>query len=122
MTTEAWLALVVGSGGAFATVRHIVSEWRKSRREVAEIQRQQTEHLLEMRVMMEAETEQSRRRDVRRKQETTPPRGLQLQPVPVGEFDVEDTTDIHELRELKRRELSRGLRAPRPGTHHDKER
>jgi hypothetical protein len=138
MTPEIWLAVLVGSGGVLATVRHIVTEWRGARQEqataqkaAAEAQKAVVDELFEMRVMRAAEIEQSRRRDARRKREdSTPPlpsitgrRTPQAVPV-VRDFDVEETTDMHELIELQRQSLSTtrsGIRAPRPGTHHDKE-
>jgi hypothetical protein len=139
VNTEVWIALVVGSGGVLATVRHIVTEWRASRREqfeaqraVAEAQRAVADEMFEMRVMRSAQIERDRRRDNRRKREASVPPPIPSvtgrrtpQAVPIvraTDFETEETTDMHELIELQRSSLSpsrSSIRPPRPGTHHD---
>jgi hypothetical protein len=137
MNTEVWIALLVGSGGVLATVRHIVTEWRASRleqfeaqRAVAESQRAVADEMFEMRVMRSAQIERDRRRDNRRKREASNPPPLpsiRARPTPVpqprsADFETEETTDMHELIELQRSSLSpsrSSIRPPRPGTHHD---
>jgi hypothetical protein len=136
VNTEVWIALIVGSGGVLATVRHIVTEWRASRREqfeaqksVAEAQRAVADEMFEMRVMRSAQIERDRRRDNRRKREASSPPlpSIRARPTPVPQprstdFETEETTDMHELIELQRSSLSpsrSSIRPPRPGTHHD---
>jgi hypothetical protein len=116
MTAPEWIAVIGAIGGALLA---LVREWRMARRE-------QLDHMHAMRSMEEARFEQLARRDrrARRARESDAPTTRTSRPVPRGEFEDEPSTDIHEIREEKQRELerSRGLRVPRPGQHHDKER
>lgn len=111
--------VLTAAGVVLAGVVAIVREWRMARRE-------QNEHLREMRLMEESRFEQTARRDQKeRKRRASEAPGLRKSPhVPTGEFDDEPTSNIYEIREEMRRELERprGLREPRRGTHHDKER
>lgn len=101
MSAEGWVAIITAVG---AVLHSLVRELRVMR------------DMRELRLNDEARLEQTARRDRKRRDSDVP---AARRAVPRSEFDEQPTTDIHEIR----RELSsRGLRAPRPGTHHDKER
>jgi hypothetical protein len=99
------IAIITAVG---AVLIGVVREWRTGR------------DMRELRLNDEARFEQAARRERRARRESSSPppvRARQSQPAP--EFVTEETTDIHEIRaELS----SRGLRPPRRGSHHDKER
>jgi hypothetical protein len=83
----------------------IVREWRLGR------------DMRELRLNDEARLEQTARRDRRARRESSS-QSLPRMRQSVPESTAEETTDIHEIR----REISsRGLREPRRGTHHDRE-
>jgi hypothetical protein len=81
----------------------------------------------ELKIFLAALMERSRRRDSRaRRESSAPPIRRRAEAVPES-FDDEDT-DIHVLMEIERASQRarratqrRGERAPRPGTHHDRE-
>lgn len=74
--------------------------------------------LFELRVMHAALIERDRRREIRRRRDTTPPN---LRTVNPGDFAAEETTDLHEICEEQRKTLRPAAteRKPRRGTHHD---
>lgn len=81
--------------------------------------------LLWLELRIAAAAERSRRREVKRqRRESSGPKFLPTPEAAPESFD-DEVTDMHELveleRETKKKRKSPGERAPRPGTHHDKD-
>lgn len=113
------------TGGVWGVVAAVVALLWKG----LPLLRQLVEEMRARRLQKAAELEQQKRRDRRRRREASSPppnpRGPNKMPsVDPDAFDREESTDIDICteavlaRETKR---PRGERAPRPGTHHDRE-
>jgi hypothetical protein len=92
-------------------------------RELRPILKAVSAELFEVRLIIAALLERERIRDVRRRrEESTQPQNRRSTPR-ATEFAEEERTDIKSLIEIQREAATakRGVRIPRPGTHHDTE-
>jgi hypothetical protein len=116
VNAELWSAIAVALTGLGGTVRWAIGRWERGQQRVAD-------ELFETRVLIAALLERERIRDARRRRDSDQPRRAATPRggVPVGEFDVEESTDIVSIMDRQREVLrtKAGERKPRAGTHHD---